>query len=322
MLIAGLAVAPPVASAGEVFDDVEDTSLFAESIEWLAGVGVTQGCNPPTNTRFCPNDVVTRGQMAAFLVRALSLPAASGIDFVDDNGSVYESNIERLAAAGITRGCNPPTNDRFCPDDVVTRGQMAAFLTRALGLPAATGIDFTDDNDSVFESSIESLAAAGITRGCNPPTNDRFCPDDVVTRGQMAAFLHRALGDQLFVRTYLVDLSKVDGSTASEGSAEIDGNLYTKSIFWSDSTNYSSDWWTEHNLSRDYTHLCAAVGLSDNSDADLELEVEVYVDGISKWVQTIGLGETIPLAISVTDGLRLRIASRPGSATSASGTIV
>jgi len=35
--------------------------------------------------------------------------------------------------------------------------------------------------------------AAGITAGCDPPVNDRFCPDDVVTRGQMAAFLHRAL---------------------------------------------------------------------------------------------------------------------------------
>ncbi|VAV92897.1 hypothetical protein MNBD_ACTINO02-2304 [hydrothermal vent metagenome] len=33
---------------------------------------------------------------------------------------------------GITLGCNPPDNDRFCPDNVVTREQMAAFLQRAL----------------------------------------------------------------------------------------------------------------------------------------------------------------------------------------------
>ena len=37
----------------------------------------------------------------------------------------------KLANAGVTRGCNPPRNDRFCPDDYVTRGQMAAFLVRA-----------------------------------------------------------------------------------------------------------------------------------------------------------------------------------------------
>ena len=52
---------------------------------------------------------------------------------------------------------------------------------------------FSDDDGSVFEADIEWLAAAGITRGCNPPANDRFCPNDAVTRGQMAAFLHRAL---------------------------------------------------------------------------------------------------------------------------------
>ena len=75
----------------------------------------------------------------------------------------------------------------------MTRGQMAAFLVRALGLPAGESVEVVDDEDSVFDADIERLAASGITRGCNPPVNDRFCPDDPVTRGQMAAFLHRAL---------------------------------------------------------------------------------------------------------------------------------
>ena len=71
--------------------------------------------------------------MAAFLVRALSLSDPGTVDFIDDDGSIFGGSIERLAAAGITRGCNPPVNDRFCPDANVTRGQMAAFLQRALG---------------------------------------------------------------------------------------------------------------------------------------------------------------------------------------------
>jgi hypothetical protein len=70
--------------------------------------------------------------MAAFLNRALDLPVGTPGVFVDDDGSVFESDIEALAEAGVTRGCNPPTNNRFCPDDPVTRGQMAAFLNRAL----------------------------------------------------------------------------------------------------------------------------------------------------------------------------------------------
>jgi hypothetical protein len=109
------------------------TSPFAADIVWLASEGITTGCNPPTSDLFCPDDGVTRGQMAAFLVRALDLGVGGGDPFVDDDDSVFEFDIEALAAAGITAGCNPPANDRFCPDAGVTRGQMAAFLARALG---------------------------------------------------------------------------------------------------------------------------------------------------------------------------------------------
>ena len=112
--------------------------------------------------------------------------------FIDDDDSIFESDIEWMFAAGITRGCNPPANDKYCPDNYVTRGQMAAFLTRALGLTQQADADrFTDDDGSVFEDDIEKLALAGITRGCNPPANDKYCPDNYVTRGQMAAFIRR-----------------------------------------------------------------------------------------------------------------------------------
>ncbi len=110
--------------------------------------------------------------------------------------SVFEGDIEWLASVGVTRGCNPPANTLFCPGDVVTRGQMAAFLHRALGgvLVPSSVVSFADVGASVFEGDIEWLASVGVTRGCNPPANTLFCPGDVVTRGQMAAFLHRALG--------------------------------------------------------------------------------------------------------------------------------
>jgi hypothetical protein len=169
---------------------VPESHTFFSDIEWLADSGITSGCNPPANTLFCPDDHVTRGQMAAFLDRALDLPAGPDA-FADDNGSVFEVSINAIAAAEITLGCNPPRNSDFCPNDSVTRGQMAAFLERALNLPPGTET-FRDDDGSVFEAAIESLARAGITLGCNPPANDLFCPDNRVSRGQMAAFLHRA----------------------------------------------------------------------------------------------------------------------------------
>jgi hypothetical protein len=89
-----------------------------------------------------------------------------------------------------------PTPPRFCPDEPVTRGQLAALFTRAFGYrdPDPAVDRFADDDGSVFEADIEALAGAGVTTGCDPPGNDRYCPDDPVTRGQMAAFLQRALG--------------------------------------------------------------------------------------------------------------------------------
>lgn len=180
--------------ADDPFSD-DDASEFEDDIEWLAESDITRGCNPPANTLFCPDVAVTRGQMAAFLTRALDLSATAANPFIDDDGSTFEEDITALAEAGVTLGCNPPSNSRFCPDDVVSRGQMSAFLRRALEgvLAAAPAVSFGDDDNSVFESDIEWLATTGVTRGCNPPTNSHFCPDSPVSRGQMAAFLHRAL---------------------------------------------------------------------------------------------------------------------------------
>jgi hypothetical protein len=173
----------------------DDGNIHEPNIESIAAAGITKGCNPPTNDRFCPDDSVTRGQMAAFLVRALGLTDNGGGNrFVDDDGSTFETDIDRLATAGITKGCNPPKNDRFCPDDTVTRGQMAAFLVRAFGYTDSGGGDlFVDDDGSTFETDIDRLGTAGITKGCNPPANTRFCPNDRVSRAQMASFLARAL---------------------------------------------------------------------------------------------------------------------------------
>jgi hypothetical protein len=173
------------------FGDVVDT-IFRDDIFWLAENSITRGCG---NGLFCPSSFVTRGEMAAFLVRALDLTARLDDPFSDDDSSIFEADIEKLAAAGITRGCNPPENDLYCPDDPVSRGQMAAFLVRALGLTDNGGGDlFVDDDDSVFAGAIDILGTSGVTRGCNPPDNTQFCPYSFITREQMAAFLQRALG--------------------------------------------------------------------------------------------------------------------------------
>ncbi|MFP3915633.1 MAG: VanW family protein [Actinomycetota bacterium] len=194
VLVAAPAVAQEELPPGGSFYD-DQGSVHEPSIEGLAASGVTQGCHDERPI-FCPTDSVTRGQMAAFLNRALDLPSSSGGHFTDIEDSIYQTSIERIAEADITRGCDPPDYSRFCPTEPVTRGEMATFLVRALDLPPAEeAAGFTDIGPSVHRNDIEALAAAGITKGCNPPQNDAFCPFSRVTRGEMATFLVRALPD-------------------------------------------------------------------------------------------------------------------------------
>ena len=93
----------------------------------------------------------------------------------------------------MTKGCNPPDNDQYCPDSYVSRGQMAAFLVRALGYTDDGGGDlFTDDDGSIFEDAIDKLGTAGVTKGCNPDAKKQMTHQTKVTRGQWAAWWVRA----------------------------------------------------------------------------------------------------------------------------------
>jgi subtilisin family serine protease len=74
--------------------------------------------------------VKTSGRINAY--RAL-LGSTCTPPFVDIPCNHWAINyIKAIKDAGITKGCNPPQNDKFCPEDVVTRAQAAAFIYRAL----------------------------------------------------------------------------------------------------------------------------------------------------------------------------------------------
>lgn len=168
---------------GTFWDD--DGSSHESNIEAIAAAGITNGCG---NGQYCPGDSVTRGQMASFLVRGLSLSATDGTTFNDIAGHPHQFDIEKLAAAGVTNGCG---DGAFCPNDSVSRAEMATFLARGLGLAPVDSNTFSDDDGMSHEPNIEAIAAAGITNGCG---NGQYCPWGAVTRAQMASFLARALG--------------------------------------------------------------------------------------------------------------------------------
>jgi len=121
----GLCYVPPPCVG--TFPDVPCSSNFAPWIEALAAAGITGGCG---GGNYCPTNVVTRQQMAVFLLKtkhgSTFVPPVCSGDF-DDVAcpSQFADWIEELSAEGITGGCG---GNNYCPNQAVRRDQMAAFL--------------------------------------------------------------------------------------------------------------------------------------------------------------------------------------------------
>jgi hypothetical protein len=174
------------------FLDTPQSHPFHDFIERLFRKRVTAGCG---SGNYCPESSVTRGQMAVFILKAKNGPGyqpppATGLFGDVPVAHIFARWIEQLSREGITAGCG---GGNYCPDDPVTRGQMAVFLLKALFgsdfLPApATGL-FTDvPVSNPFARWIELLFAQKITSGCGAGL---YCPAAANTRGQMAVFLSR-----------------------------------------------------------------------------------------------------------------------------------
>ena len=168
----------------------DDTSVHENDIDKIFVEGITIGCS--LNNEFCPSRNITRGEMAAFISRALHLTAMSGEPaYIDVGGHLFENEIDRIQTSGIGFGC---TETEFCPDRPLERDEMAELLVRTFGYENPNGTDFfNDDEGNPFEVSINKLANARITIGCNPPDGDRYCPDRLLSRAEMATFFVRAL---------------------------------------------------------------------------------------------------------------------------------
>jgi hypothetical protein len=122
----------------------DNNSSFEDDINRLAEAGIVRG---GSDGNYNPRDVVSRAQMAAFLVRAYDYRAAQGgLDrlpsgqnfFPDDDGfSGLESDINKAAAAGFTGG---HVDGTYRPAEPVRRDHMAAFLARVLDLVVMNGL--------------------------------------------------------------------------------------------------------------------------------------------------------------------------------------
>jgi S-layer homology domain len=191
------------------FNDVPSTAAYYDAANLMFQTGVTEGCvqsTDPTTRLFCPNDNVTREQMAAFIVRAVTgtttptnyNPVPCFTDVPTTNP--FFPHIQKMEELGITAGCG---GGLFCPTETIPRWEMAMFMVRArLALYGATFATaaapyFVDVPANVEGNGlpfpfIQRSYEEHITNGCgtNPLV---YCPDELVTRGQMASFIMRGL---------------------------------------------------------------------------------------------------------------------------------
>jgi hypothetical protein len=117
-------------------------------------------------------------------------PSTGNGTFWDDDSNQFESEIEALAAAGVTNGCG---ENAFCPNGSVTRAEMAAFIVRALGESPSSGNSFSDvPSNAWYAGYVNRLAELGVTTGCAP---GKFCPSNLVSRAELAVFIVRAVDE-------------------------------------------------------------------------------------------------------------------------------
>jgi hypothetical protein len=179
---------------GSGFVDIEGNP-HEEDIGYIVKRGVTVGCDLE-GPRYCPDQPVTRAQIAAFLARALRLETTgSYLNVFSDveQGAWYTPFVEAMGANGLT---DTAVSGSYRPNEPMLRSEMAVFLQRAFRLSVPDDISapsFSDiDSDAPYLEAAEAVLASGITRGCGVDPL-RYCSQEPVRRDAMASFLARAL---------------------------------------------------------------------------------------------------------------------------------
>ena len=326
------------AAADQMFADVSEGHVFRTAINCIAYYEITKGTGD--GTTYSPGQDVTRAQMAVFVARAaekagvdLGEASDTGFNDIEDVWGEAQDAINRLASNEMI-----PTGSTFRPNDDITRAEMATFLIGLLskatskvsfdaggrvllttGSITAQADDYFADahaavSDPATRSAISALYELGVTNGTGPTplTGDAqpgldlyYSPDGTVDRGQMAAFITRALS-HTGVRP--------SGVSAQYDGAEVvvsvrDDNLRpvvgaAVDVFWAPATDasnvFAADGTCNQAIKADSSRALCAIDATDPATAS-DGDVTVAVTGLRRvpeggavvWAWTGQLDETL-----------------------------
>jgi beta-lactamase class A len=204
MLVGGLTVPAHAESVSGSF--VDDDGVPGElHIERLAELGAVHGCNPPENTKSCPERGLSRAEAFKVLVIAgqgydmlPSFVSSPSEHFIDDDelwGGSASRYSDFLASMDIIHGCNPPANTRVCPDDPLTRAEVAKIVVTTFGLVTPDGYDtpWTDTAGRWYHE----IARIAAHHGLFDASDGRFAGAEEINRADFARVVVTAGGEVL-----------------------------------------------------------------------------------------------------------------------------
>ncbi len=312
-----------------MFTDVSDGHAFADAINCIAYYGVTNGTGD--GSTYSPNDAVTRAQMAVFIARAAGV---AGVDLdepmgdkFDDIGDVWAEGrdaINQLADNGMISA-----GGDYRPEDSVTRAEMASFLVGLLveassdvrvsggmillgASPGMEADDYFGDARAALpranDAEVSAIYELGITKGASAasgaeegkaPLDYNYEPHGTVTRGQMAAFITRALA-HTSARPAGVsaqfDDDEVIVSVRDENFAPVpDAVVDMFQIVSADADlAFRANGTCAEVVMVGGLHVCEIDNTDDVTDNDGDIAVDVTVgDGINVWAWTGDVGDTV-----------------------------
>ncbi len=140
-LVAAILIIPAAVFASNGFGDVPDSEIFHGDIEWMATNGITSGCG---GGNYCPDDNVSRGQMAAFMKRLATKKVvnAATAETAETAETAVSATTATTADNGVTvQGYYDRTDFYVDGFSTFTNPSVGVYC---LGLDPALGIEITD----------------------------------------------------------------------------------------------------------------------------------------------------------------------------------